>query len=180
VSRKESFAKVDFKEALKDQLLPKPHRLFFVYVWENPSENHALVNVGTYVVLKGHCQAGLDRPPIYQFVAVADLIVGVELQLFEWWNQPPTNPLFQQSQKVEPVDLHCNAFGPFSTGETKSQTIFDGYDLKYSLFVVPPKGVAVFYVSMFTLEYVGEVPLSSVTSRSRTPWFCARTCNWNL
>ena len=151
VSRKESFAKVRFQETLS-QFLPKAHTVYFVYVWENPSDQHALVNIETYIVLKGFCEASVDRPTNLLY-ATSDLHVGAELEIFEWWNQQPTTPLPQKTQKVEAVHLHCNAFGPFSPGETKTQNIFDGYDLKYSLFVVPPKGVVVFYISMFTKEH---------------------------
>jgi len=119
VSRKESFAKVRFQETITNEKFPRPpHTVNFVYVWENPSDHHALVNIETYIVLKGFCEATVEIQgnPLY---ATSDLHVGAELQLFEWWNQPPTTPLPQKTQKVEAVHLHCNAFGPFSPGETK-------------------------------------------------------------
>jgi len=151
VSRKESFAKVRFQEKLEPpHIIPKVHDVTFVYVWENPSEHFALVNVETYVVLKGFCLTSV-QPRIAQFLgAHSRLSVHAGLTLLEWWNQPPTTPLFQKSQEVEALGLH--AYAPFLSGDTEDQNLFDGYDLKYSLFAVPPKGVAVFYVNMFTKQ----------------------------
>jgi hypothetical protein len=155
VSPKESFAKVSFQKS-GQQLLPQVHEVTFYYFWENPSENTALVNIETYLVLKGHCQANVDRPSLGNFFAEGDLHIRAELELLEWWNQPPTSPLFQTSQKLEALHLHVNAFGPFSPGETKLKSLFDGYDLKYSLFAVPPKRAAVFRVSMSATHNVWQ------------------------
>jgi hypothetical protein len=155
VSRKESFAKVSFKKS-GQELLPQVHEVTFYYFWENPSENTALVNIATYLVLKGFCEASVDRPSLGNFYAFGDLHIRAELEILEWWNQPPTSPLFQTSQKVEALHFHVNAFGPFSPGETKLKHLFDGYDLKYSLFAVPPKRAAVFRVSMSATHWVWQ------------------------
>jgi hypothetical protein len=46
----------------------------FVYVWENPSDHHALVNIETYIVLKGFCEATVEIQgnPLY---ATSDCMV---------------------------------------------------------------------------------------------------------
>jgi len=155
VSRKESFAKVRFTESAKDQLPRIPHRVSFYYVWQNDeSDTTALLNVATYLVLKGWCEASVGPPDLRPIPARADLDVSAELALFEWWNQPPTSPLFQKSQTAEALSLTASAFGPFSSGDTETENVFNGYDPRYSLFAVPPKGVAVFQVSMNTLYSV--------------------------
>jgi len=155
VSRKESFAKVRFEESAKDQLPRIPHRVSFYYVWENDeSDRTALLNVTTYVVLKGWCEASVGPPDLRPIPAKATLDVSAELALFEWWNQPPTSPLSQKSQTAQALSLHASAFGPFSSGDTETENLFNGYDLQYSLFAVPPKGLAVFQVSMNTLYNV--------------------------
>lgn len=125
------------------------------FVWQNDeSDTTALLNVATYLVLKGWCEASVGWPDLRPIPARAYLHVSAELALFEWWNQPPTSPLSQKSQTAEALSLVASASGLSRLGDTETENLFNGYDPRYSLFAVPPKGVAVFQVSMNTLYHV--------------------------
>jgi hypothetical protein len=121
----------------------------FYFMWENTTYNPALVNIGSYLILRGWCQSWSDSgfPDLF-FGPHGSLQVYTNLHLLEWWNQPPTEPLFQQRQaatalKIE-TDGGSSLFG--SPGETKSEYLFNGYELEYYLFQVPLNKVVLFQV----------------------------------
>ncbi len=117
----------------------------FVFVWENPSSAYAVVNVGSYLALNGFCTAwayGGFLPDNW-----AGLGLHVSLNVFEWWNQPPTIPPNQSTQDQFVGGPTAAANGLFDPGTYTSAAIMGAYDVIYREFILPPKGVAVFEVS---------------------------------
>ena len=77
------------------------------------------------------------------------------LLLLEWWNQPPTFPMAQQSIRQTVAFLDAKTYGTFGFGspDQLSQSFsFVPYDLSYRMFAVPPQSVAVFEVGL-NIEY---------------------------
>jgi hypothetical protein len=123
-------------------------KLSFYFLWQNPRNTHAVIDVDAYLVLNGFCQAGSDGG-YFAGLRYSRLDVFARLDLLEWWNQPPTSPLWQVDQSQTAVHLSTDTSGWFDDDDTESEAVFRGYDLRYNLFVVPPGGVVVFEVALF-------------------------------
>jgi hypothetical protein len=153
VSRLESLAKIRLRKEASD--FHVEDTVSFYYVWENPSNNPALVNVETYIVYKGFVEAGLYRNIILPQEGFLD--VRATLRIFEWWNQPPTQPVRNGTQFTFPVSLTVHSGGFWDPGDSQFTYVLDGFDPKYNLFTMPPKGVAVFDVETLILgSYFGK------------------------
>jgi len=120
----------------------------FYYLWENPSDRYAVVNIDGYIIVNGHCQVGQDGGnfPGDRFASVA---LTAQLFPLEWWNQPPTSPLQQADQTQLAFSLRTQEpAGFFDPGEIDAANAFRGCDVRYSLFVLPPHGVTVIEVAL--------------------------------
>jgi hypothetical protein len=115
--------------------------LGFYFFWENPSNHSILVDVQTSLVLNGFCQAN-EHSGISTF---AWLDITTDLALFQWWNQPPDSPLDQQAQHQGVLSI-----GTFENyfGGTQTQAVNDDYDVRFSFFSIPPRGVVVYEVRL--------------------------------
>jgi hypothetical protein len=123
--------------------------LSFVYVWENPSERPVVVNVESYLMLNGFCDAfaeGGPGPRSFWGDKYTDLDVGVDLNVFEYWNNPPTSPSGQAGQAEYALRLSADGGGIFGLGGYDSGAVIGTFDVIYKMFLVPPKGVAVFEI----------------------------------
>ena len=125
----------------------------FYFIWENQSEQDTVVNVSTSLVLRGVCEAelGPDEVPFGTGDWV-DIGVFPSLSLLECWNEPYTEPAFQQSQSQTGAFLGVQAGGLWDSFE--GQAAFDVanfntfYDLSYKLFRIPAQATAIFEVSL--------------------------------
>jgi hypothetical protein len=128
--------------------------LRFIFVWENPNDSWAIVNVESSLVLNGACdefEAGG-----WLSGSVSNLNVVASLKVWEWWNQPPTSPYPQATQTRPVLFLSADGGGFLSGlggGTVKSASVGGTFDLSRSLFLLPPHGVAVFESTLtFTYE----------------------------
>lgn len=119
----------------------------FYYLWQNPSDRFAVVNVDGYLILNGFCRAH-QSGGYFPGNRTTSISIGGAMSLFEWWNQPPTQPLPQNDQSLRLFVLKTNAGQGFGgDSSTVSQHVFRGCDLRYTLFLVPPFGVTVIEVT---------------------------------
>ena len=94
----------------------------------------------------------------------AELDVYVQLSLFEWWNNPATEPLWQPNQ--EQFVTNISVTGPLiwlgKPAEDKLQDVSGPYYVNYNMFRVPSGGTALFEVAL-RLVYldVGYAEISS-------------------
>ncbi|MDR8391638.1 hypothetical protein NC796_10830 [Aliifodinibius sp. S!AR15-10] len=131
--------------------------LSFYFLWENPRDKFAVINIDAYLVLNGFCSV-IDGQTLLTGYDSSSLNLQAQLSIREWWNQPPTSPLPQSDLLQSVVSLSAKG-GSISGGAIDGKHIFRGYDLRYNQFLVPPKGVAVFEVAL-TFSYktsVGDV-----------------------
>jgi hypothetical protein len=122
----------------------------FYFLWDNPSDGIAVINVNAYLVFNGHCQAGSEGgnlPSIISGDRYSQLWVNAHLYLLEWWNQPPTQPYPQADATRQVLFLATNTGGWASAGELKPADVFRGYDLQHTLMLVPPHSSVVFEVA---------------------------------
>lgn len=126
--------------------------LRFIFVWENPNDRWVLVNVESNLAVNGFC----DAFAVGGFIvgSINSLFVQATLKIWEWWNNPPTNPLAQAAQTRGILSLALSGGGVLSNlggGHIHSKTANGVYDLRHNLFSIPPHGVVVFEV---TLEFL--------------------------
>lgn len=120
----------------------------FYYLWENPSDRFAVVNIDGYIILNGFCKVGQNGGYIAGDRS-GSIRLTTELFPLEWWNQPPTSPLQQTDQTADALTLRTlHAAAYFDDGETETASVFRGYDLRHTLFLLPPHGVTVIEVAL--------------------------------
>ncbi len=126
--------------------------LDFVFVWRNPASTYAVVNVESYLALNGFCAAWADGGVAPENWAGFGL--HASLDVFEWWNQPPTVPPAQSTQDQLLNTPNAVADGFFDPGDYESAAIAGNYDVSYREFILPQQGVAVFSVSFGILHEI--------------------------
>lgn len=109
----------------------------FYYIWTNPRDSYSVINIDAPIIFNGKGQAsaggGITASDRY-----AGLVITGQLEIYEWWNQPPTQPLPQPDQTAWAMVLEANQEGWFEVGDIEFKTIFRGYDINYRQLVVPP------------------------------------------
>jgi hypothetical protein len=127
-------------------------RLNFYFYWRNETGSDAVVNVASYLTLNGSCRVhasssfwhGLLAPPR------SDVSVDAELSVFEWWNDPPTEPLSEPGQLQNVTTLSVQ--GGMWSGDGKSTLVSANCQVTYDIFRIPSNDVAVFEVGL-SLKY---------------------------
>jgi hypothetical protein len=117
----------------------------FGFLWQNPSDKSAVVNVHGYLVLNGFCSVFSDSGFFSE--GVAFLTVFADLAIHELWNDPPTSPAPQSGQSQVALQLGCDSTGFFEPGCANGRSLAAGFDLEFDQFMLPPKGTAMFEVS---------------------------------
>lgn len=117
----------------------------FWYLWNNPNNRFSVINVDGYIIFNGHGYVGTDGG-VFPGARSAGLTVNGRLNILEWENQPPTQPIPQPDQSVEALKLSVSALGFGEVGAIEARDIFRGYDLRHTLLVVPPLATLIFTV----------------------------------
>jgi hypothetical protein len=90
-----NWAKILLNYGKDDDVFFATDRLNFYFIWRNETGSDAVVNVVSYLTVNGSCRVhatssfwhGLLTPNFGQ------VSIDAELSIFEWWNEPPTEPL---------------------------------------------------------------------------------------
>ena len=125
--------------------------LRFIFVWENPNDKWAVVNVESNLAVNGVCDAFAEGG--FLAGSLNGVFVQASLNVWEWWNHPPTmlSPQATQTQKVVAVTVSGGGFlSNLGGGSVDSASASGIFDVRRTLFSLPPNGVAVFEV---TLEF---------------------------
>lgn len=125
----------------------------FVFVWRNPSDGYAVVNIELTMLFNGFGETYASAGTFVNNDIFLD--VDAVLDVLEWWNNPPTSPPSQSGQAQRVIRLHSNASGIWAWGDPEFSEVSGYYDVRYQGFVLPPQGVAVFEVkaSIYHLMY---------------------------
>lgn len=118
----------------------------FYYLWNNPDNKFSVINVDGYIIFNGHGNVGADGGT-FPGSRSASLSITGRLDILEWENQPPTQPVAQPDQSVEALSLSVSAPGFFEAGALQEKDIFRGYDLRHTLLIVPPLATLIFTVN---------------------------------
>ena len=118
----------------------------FYYLWENETDKFAVINADGYSIFHGTAFVGVGGG-FFPGDRSATVALTATLQILEWWNQPPTSPFGQPDQAAEILNLRVTAYGWSEVGALDLRNVFRGNDLRYTLMLVPPRGVVVFAVT---------------------------------
>jgi hypothetical protein len=160
----------------------------FHFLWTNESDAWSLVNVTTSLILNGLCIANADLG--YVDGDSVKLLMQANLYLMRWSGWPPDpngkpadqtyEPIRQASQGQNVVNWYVAGYGYFGGGPpgyNYQRQVFTAtpFDLSYRLFPVPPRGVAIFEVSLRILYGIQDgnddsLVLANFFDRIFCPW----------
>jgi hypothetical protein len=123
--------------------------LRFIFEWQNPRDSWAIVNVESNLMLLGACDEFEEGG--FLSGSASTLTVDARLNVWEWWNQPPTSPGAQPAQAQPVLSLSADGGGFLSDlggGTVKSASVAGTFDLSRRIFLIPPNGVAVFETTL--------------------------------
>jgi hypothetical protein len=169
-----SWVKINVDDQAADEV--RRDSLIFYYIWTNPTGRHTIVDVSAYMTVSGSWEVeghlwGKRIPydpndpnadpsdPQYEYhFGSARLGIAANLGLYQWWTQPPTlaplqNVPDQQTQiSLLDVDSSAGASADYSDSIVVSGFLFNFFELKQRLLVIPPEGTLVAEVS-FDLDH---------------------------
>lgn len=149
-----NWAKIILDRAAKgDDVIFAIDQLNFYFLWTNTTGYDALLNVTSHVALNGSCRVHADlnfSTAIWGVDPFSRVSIDADLQVFEWWNEPPTEPLWESSQLANVTSLSVE--GGVWSGDGHSSLVSGDFELEYNIFRVPQNDVAVFEVGL-SLNY---------------------------
>ena len=122
----------------------------FYYFWENEAEVSAVIDVTSVLIFNGDCVVSAQGGVFSSDSCYLD--IGASLTLLEWWNNPPTSPLYQTTQNTSVVNLSVSGptFPEYLWENSASASQALDYQLayvSYDKFLIPPLSSAVFEVN---------------------------------
>jgi hypothetical protein len=122
--------------------------LTFYFFWENDTDQNVVLDVTSALILNGRCAVGAGKGILSGDAAFIDLFAI--MNLLQWWRQPPTSPLPEQTQDQQILFFQVEGGGVFGDPDSKSQVFsFTPFEFSYTNFLVPPKSPIVIEVTVF-------------------------------
>jgi hypothetical protein len=118
-------------------------------VWENPNDRWTVVNVESNLAVNGTCDAFTEGG--FFVGSINSVFVQTTLNVWEWWNQPPTLLPAQATQTQGILSIAVSGGGFLSNvggGGVRSKSATGIHDVRRTLFSLPPHGVAVFEMAL--------------------------------
>jgi hypothetical protein len=137
-----SWAKVKV-EGASDSLKHGSEKLSFYFIWDNPSDYHAVINAATFLALTGYGHAYADGSFWHWYIGNSSSVaLTAYLYVWEWWNQPPTVAQYDHDH-IGGVGAHGGL-----TDDSNFAVFSGAYDLAIDQCVVAPRGTVVFEVAL--------------------------------
>lgn len=135
----------------------------FYFLWQNPSHRRAVINVDSYLAVNGFCTAASGPGIVYDFDRTSSIGVSANLTLWQWWDQPPSLPMFQAGQlnSVGGIVARPTFIGP-DLGSVQSMTLSSAHDLRYEKCLIEADGIVVFVVTLVISYQAGHGGLGSL------------------
>jgi len=105
-----------------------------------------LINIDGYLVLTALCRA-TSEGGTFAGDRHCHLHVEANLHISALWTQPPSSPFPQPDQRQNALSLGVESGGIFDHEKAVEQNLFRGFDLRYTFFLMPPNGAALFEVA---------------------------------
>jgi hypothetical protein len=132
----------------KDDSFSATDRLNFYFLWRNETGGDAVVNITSSLTLIGSCKVHANGSFWHGVAApnFSQVSVDAVLSVFEWWNQPPTEPLPETSQTQNVTSLSVQ--GGVWSGDGRSKLFSGNFPVAYNSFHIPSNDVGVFEVGV--------------------------------
>jgi hypothetical protein len=117
-------------------------KISFYFLWENPSDYHAVIDLFGSLTCNGYCRAEAEAGIFVS--GMANLTISAGLTLWQWWKQPAT-PVNGLGQNI----LYLSASGGAFSDDVKSKNVLAYPDLDYFSFIVPPHELVVVEVYLY-------------------------------
>jgi hypothetical protein len=119
----------------------------FLYLWENPSDLQATVDVQTHLGFFGYCSVSCGSGILYG-ISHSQSQIAAQLNIYAWWEQDPTfGPSVLSSNSWPVEDLLVEGPGLFRPPPSKWEYVQSLPNLTYNKLAVPPGDTAVFEVN---------------------------------
>jgi hypothetical protein len=144
-----NWAKILLNYGKDDDVFFATDRLNFYFFWRNETGSDAVVNVVSYLTINGSCRVHATSSIWHGWLTpnFAQVSIDAKLSVFEWWNEPPTEPLSEAGQQQNVVPQLKAEGGEFSD-DGKSTLVSANCQLAYNIFRIPSNDVAVFEVGL--------------------------------
>ncbi len=147
--------------------------LTFWYYWVNPSQGVAVLDVSGFLTTNGFVEVRSDGGTFPGWRNCHVQLVD-ELHVLNWWHQPATEPLFQDTQDQVPLTLGVDSGGWFDSDAFAATPLFAGRDMSFSSFLVPAQSTAVFQMSLRVRTLVSDgtatIDFASGDFAVTSPW----------
>jgi hypothetical protein len=147
--------------------------LTFWYYWVNPSDGVAVLDVSGFLTTNGFVQVSSEGGTFPGWRNSHVQLVD-ELHVLNWWQQPATEPMFQDSQDQVPITLGVDSGGWFASDAFAATPLFAGRDMSFSSFLVPGRSTAVFQMSLRVRTLVSDgsatIDFASGDFAVTSPW----------
>lgn len=140
-------------------------RLIFYYLWQNPFASPTVVDVSAYMTVSGSWETRADVYAVHVRDEPGDpnydpgdsrpadgsahLGLSANMALYQWWNEPPTLAQLEnapdQRTRIDLLDQDLHALN--TDPDIKSGFMFNWFELKQNLLVIPAEGMLVAEVS---------------------------------
>ena len=145
----------------------------FWYYWVNPSQGVAVLDVSGFLTTNGFVEVSSEGGTFPGWRNSHVQLVD-ELHVLQWWSQPATEPLFQDSQDQVPLTLGVDSGGWFDSDAFAATPLFAGRDMSFSSFLVPGQSTAVFQMSLRVRTLVADgsatIDFASGDFAVTSPW----------
>jgi hypothetical protein len=127
----------------------KLEALSFFYMWKNETDYPVVINIDSSIIVNGYCVV-IAEGGVFPGSRNAELMLRASLQFVRWWEDPPTRPLLQDSQRTFIANLEVNNGGFFQqfTAFRESDVIGE-FGVGYKMLPVPAGEIAIFEVSLW-------------------------------
>jgi hypothetical protein len=135
--------------------------LSFYFLWENPSDTWAVIDVQTWLMAHGHLFVGADGG-FFAGNRYASILASGNLYVWQWWTQPPTQLPLGPGQKQDYAYISAYGGDMFDVGEVEALDVFRTVILEGNLFLVPPHEAVVIEVALAINASIGDDSLATV------------------
>ena len=120
----------------------------FFYMWRNDAAYPVIINADSSIVVNGRCVV-IAEGGIFPGTRYASITLTAALMTVKWWENPPTSPLLQDSQRTNITNLEISNGDFFQFQESRARDVFGEFAVGYKTLEVPAGETAIFEVAFW-------------------------------
>jgi hypothetical protein len=120
----------------------------FFYMWRNDAAYPVTINVDSSISVNGHIVV-IAEGGIFPGTRYASITLTAALMTVKWWEDPPTSPLLQDSQRTNIANLETSNGDFFQFQELHRRDVVGEFGVGYKMLEVPAGETAIFEVALW-------------------------------